>query len=391
VRREDKEGAREAIARRSEAVWEEAVRRSRSSAGDRLASLKDLALPVLQSALAAAIAWVFAQEVVGHQSPFFAPVSAVVAIGTTLGQRTRRSIELVVGVSVGIAVADLLIAGIGTGTWQLALCVVLATVAAILVGGGELLRVQAAVSAVLVATLQPPTDGIDFTRSIDALVGGVAALLVAGILPAKPLARVRRAARRAIPELAATIDDVATALRDQDERAAERALERARALDDMTSSLRDEVQTGYEMVRITPPRRTAKESLVTYGEAASQLDLAVRNVRVMARGLVRAFDLDDDVPTELADALDDLSAAVTGLGAALEDEDRVEDARAAAVRAAGRATQVLEQTGNLSVSHLVGQVRSTAADMLRGLGLSREEAREAVREAGDLLASAQAE
>src|SRR4051812_26421745 len=363
------------------------MRRSRSSAGDRLASLKDLALPVLQSGLAVVIAWVFAVEVVGHDAPFFAPVSAVVVIGTTLGQRGRRSIELVVGVSVGIAVADLLVAGIGTGTWQLALCVALATVAAILVGGGELLRVQAAVSAVLVATLQPPTAGIDFTRSIDALVGGLAALLVGTILPAKPLTRVRRAARRAIPELAATIDDIAAALRADDRDAADAALERARAIDEMTSAFREQVQTGYEMVRIAPPRRAARESLVTYGEAASQLDLAVRNVRVMARGVVRALELEDHVPPQLAGALDDLSAAVLGLGAALEDEGRVEDARAAAVRAAGRATLVLEDTGNLSVSVLVGQIRSTAADMLRGLGLTREEAQTAVREAGDLLSA----
>ena len=362
------------------------MRRSRSSAGDRLTSLKDLALPVVQSALAAAIAWLFALEVVGHEAPFFAPVSAVVAIGATLGQRGRRSIELVIGVSVGIAVADLLIAGIGTGAWQLALVVTLATIAAILVGGGELLRVQAAVSAVLVATLQPPTDGIDFTRSIDALVGGSAALLVAWLLPAKPLARVQRAAERAIPELAATIDDIASAVRSRDKSDADAALDRARGLDEMTSSLGEEVQVGFEMSRMSPRRRSSREPLITYSEAASQLDLAVRNVRVMARGLTRALNLDEQVPEELADALDDLSTAVRCLGDALEEKDSAADeARAAAVRAAGRATLVLEDTGNLSVSVLVGQVRSTAADLLRGLGLDRESAQGVVREAAESL------
>src|SRR4051794_35138266 len=314
-------------------VWEEALRRSRSSAGDRLTNLKDLALPVLQSALAAAIAWVFAREVVGHQAPFFAPVSAVVAIGTTLGRRGRRSIELVVGVSVGIAVADLLVSQIGTGTWQLALVVALATVAAILVGGGELLRIQAAVSAVLVATLQPPTDGVDFTRSIDALVGGSAALLVAWILPAQPLARVKRAAKRAIPELAATIDDIASAIRSREPGDADAALERARGLDAMTSALGEQVQVGFEMSRLSHRRRSSQEPLITYSEAAAQLDLAVRNVRVMARGLTRAINLGDPVPDALADALDDLSESVRGLGLAMADEEgAADDARAAAVR-----------------------------------------------------------
>ena len=50
--------------------------------------------------------------------------------------------------------ADLLVIAIGTGAWQLAVVVGLAMVAAVLVGGGVLLVNQAAVSAVLVVTLQ---------------------------------------------------------------------------------------------------------------------------------------------------------------------------------------------------------------------------------------------
>jgi hypothetical protein len=42
---------------------------------------------------------------------------------------------------------------------------------------------------------------------------------------------------------------------------------------------------------------------------------------------------------------------------------------------------VLESTGNLSVSVIVGQVRSTAVDLLRGSGMSYDEASDAVRSA----------
>ena len=55
--------------------------------------------------------------------------------------------------------------------------------------------------------------------------------------------------------------------------------------------------------------------------------------------------------------------------------------RAPALRAAARATLVLEATGNLSVTVVVGQVRSTAVDLLRGSGLTYEQAAEQVREA----------
>ena len=49
--------------------------------------------------------------------------------------------------------------------------------------------------------------------------------------------------------------------------------------------------------------------------------------------------------------------------------------------AAAEATKVLEATGNLSVSVIVGQIRSTAADLLAATGMSHEGASGAIREA----------
>ena len=40
---------------------------------------------------------------------------------------------------------------------------------------------------------------------------------------------------------------------------------------------------------------------------------------------------------------------------------------------------MLERTGNMSVTVIVGQIRSTAVDLLRGSGMSYDEAAEAVR------------
>ena len=122
--------------------------------------------------MAASLAWLVATEVVGHSQPFFAPISAVVTLGLTTGQRRRRAIELAIGVSVGIAIADALVAAIGTGTWQVGVVVALAMVAATLVGGGPLLASQAGASAVLVATLLPPGQAGGIDRCVDALIGG---------------------------------------------------------------------------------------------------------------------------------------------------------------------------------------------------------------------------
>jgi hypothetical protein len=43
---------------------------------------------------------------------------------------------------------------------------------------------------------------------------------------------------------------------------------------------------------------------------------------------------------------------------------------------------VLETTGNLSAVHIVGQIRLAAVDLLRGAGLPRDEAQQAVRGGG---------
>jgi hypothetical protein len=118
-----------------------------------------------------------------------------------------------------------------------------------------------------------------------------------------------------------------------------------------------------------------------YSEAAMRIDFAVRNVRVLARGAIRALALDANVPPEVAEALEDLARAVRALAHALETGEDVEAVREPALRAAATATLVLEGTTNLSVSVIVGQIRSTATDLLTGLGLSYEQASGAVREA----------
>ena len=106
----------------------------------------------------------------------------------------------------------------------------------------------------------------------------------------------------------------------------------------------------------------------------------IENVRALARGTTRAINLDDTVPPEAVQAIEELAAGVRALKDYLEGGDP-EPARAAAVRAAGLANAVLETTGNLSAVHIVGQIRLAAVDLLRAAGLPRDEAQEAVRNA----------
>jgi uncharacterized membrane protein YccC len=369
---------------RAAPLIEEAAERSRVSMRTRLERLRLSWRSVLQAGVAAAAAWIVATEVFGHRAPFFAPVSAIITLGLTVTQRGRRAVEVAIGVAVGIAVGDLLVLAIGVGAGQLALVVMLATALAIFLGSGQMLATQAAVSAALVATLQPPTDGVTFTRFLDALAGGTIALLVnALVLPADPVALVRRAARPLLEELAETLDDVAQAVVDRDRRQAEAALVRARGIDELSGRFIDAVIASREMTRFAPPRRRLRGRVEGYADIATQADLAVRNVRVLARGTIRAVRLDENVPPQVAEAVRDLAAAVRALADALEGREGMARVREHALRAAATATLVLEGTGNLSVSVIVGQVRSTATDLLVGTGLDSDKAVDAVGRAVD--------
>ena len=149
---------------------------------------------ILQTTIAAGAAWFLANLL--HSQPFFAPAAAVIAMGVSRGGRTVRAIELVVGVAVGIVVADVIVRWLGANTLVLMLVVGLSMAAALLFGAGQILVNQAAISGILVvATLQPGSSPSP-ARALDALIGGAVALLVGQVLfPRDPVRAMAKAAR----------------------------------------------------------------------------------------------------------------------------------------------------------------------------------------------------
>ena len=377
--------ARRHIPDRAAPLLEETAERGRVSMRTRLGRVRVAWRSILQAGIAAPAAFLVATKLFGHPRPFFAPVAAIITLGLQFSARGRRAVELSVGVALGIAIGDIIISLTGVGAWQLAVVVVGAICIALLVGQSQLLVNQAAVSAALVATLQPPSHGITFARFIDALAGTTVALIVSGVvLPAHPERLVRQAARPVLDELADTLGDIGKALTERDLDRAEAALTRARAIDGLSARFADAISSGRETARFVPGRRRSRPYVETWADAARSIDYAVRNVRVLARGVIRALRLEDNVPADVVVALGDLAAAVRAIDPALDGDERAADTvHTTALRAAARATLVLERTTNLSVSVIVGQIRSTATDLLAGSGMDVDEASDAVRHAAD--------
>ncbi len=371
--------ARERIPPRAELI-EQAAEASRAGIRTRRDRIITTARPILQTSVAAALAWLIATELVGHEQPFFAPISAVVTLGLTVGERRRRAVELVIGVSVGIGIADALVAGIGTGTWQVGVVTGLAMLAATLVGGGPLLATQAGASAALVATLQPP-EGFEFDRALDALVGGITALGVSAVLlPVDPVRLVRDGLGPVLDRLAAVLESIAGALEARDEQQAERALAAVSRLDPLYDYLSAALAAAGDTARISLGRRGALNRLERYVAAVGEVGLAIENVRTLARGSVRAVALDDSTPPEVAASIHELATAARELPAVLEGGDAA-PSREAALRAVQLANRVLTETSNMSAVHIVGQVRLAAVDLLKASGVPRAEAQQAVRSA----------
>lgn len=355
---------------------------------DRLERVRASLLVAVQAGVAAGIAWWIAHDLIGHPSPFFAPVSAVIVLGVSVGQRLRRAIELVIGVALGIFVGDILIYFIGTGGWQIAVGVVLAILTAVFVGGSATLIGQCASSAVLVATLAPPSKGIYYTRFVDALVGGaVGVLVMALLLPVNPLTTVQKAVGPTLDLLATELSGTADALAVGDAVAAREVLARVRGSDAALTRFREALGIAGETASLAPVRWRSRAPLAQYVDAAVHIDRAVRNARVLVRRSVSMLEDAETAPLDLLTSLRTMAGTVDILRRELAAGAEPRRTRQAALSAVGYAGDAYRSGLGFSGDVVVAQIRSIATDLLRATGLDERTAIRAVRRSVGRLAA----
>jgi uncharacterized membrane protein YgaE (UPF0421/DUF939 family) len=162
---------------------------------------------ILQTALAAGMAWYLTRDALGHTAPFFAPIAASVCMWATNVVRAQRAIEMVVGVGLGIGLGSGVHILLGDGPVAMAVVVLVALSMALVIGRGFLLQRpmfvnQTVISAILVLAF--PHGGIGTERLFDALIGGSIAVVFSIVLfPKNPPAVLRESVDAAIGELAA--------------------------------------------------------------------------------------------------------------------------------------------------------------------------------------------
>ena len=293
--------------------WRSYLLRAASAAWGRV---RTQTWPILQSTGAATAAWAIAAHLIDHHEPFFAPVAAVVALNTSRGERGLNAVRLLLGVIVGIVVGSLALR-VGGGYGTLAMATFTAMLIALALGGQRLVIAQAAVGAILTVTIGQ--DDVGLGRLIDALIGaGVALLISQVLLPAEPIALLRRAEATTLEEIGSGLELTADALDRGDENLAERAIDRLRDVRDQLADLARTRTSSRRAMWGSPLWWGRGAPVLRESENAGHLDLLGGSALMLAR---TAEETSPHHRAAMAPLVRELAAALTDLASAPGERD----------------------------------------------------------------------
>ena len=329
-------------------------------------------------------AYIIAEQLLGHEAPVFAAVAALIALGFSKEPRLRKVIEVAVGCTLGILVADMLVHAFGPGILTAVVVVFLSVMLARFLNPGPVLAMQMGLQSLLVVMLPAPDDSVlgPLTRSVDAVIGGSTALLITLLTPQDPRGEPIRAMRQVSTELTRSLRETAAGLRTSDSREMWHALIRSRGIQSKIDEVNQELSSTKELVLYSPAHRRHRHYVRRLEKVADKLDLAVRSLRVLTRRAISAIDeaaLSDAgtetlarVTENLADAAVQLSRAVKETGPGFQRNMATAQDSFAAVARELHPQQL--QIEGLQGEALVLLARTMVIDLLEATGLDHEEA-----------------
>lgn len=357
---------------------ERTARRGTASLRRRFRRLRFRSFMIAQCAVTAGLAFVVANRALGHETPIFAPVAAIVCLGFSFGQRFSRAIEMAVGVALGVLMGDVFVTLFGSGPVQLVVVAGLAMAVATLVGARNLMIIQAGVQSSIVVTLLPAADQ-GLSRWLDAVVGCVLALVVTTIAPSSPLIRPRLLVAEALTHVAGTLAAARTALETSDAEMADEALDRARRSDERLSAIDEANQEGMAVVRYSPLVRHRRGEVQDIAALYEPLDRLMRNLRVLTRRTAVAAYHDERPPQEYLELMDELVDVLGYMSAEMYERRLPTAAQKRLVRLAHHTARTDLQT-SLSNIVVLAQLRSMTVDLLQLCGLTYADARDLIPE-----------
>ena len=342
-----------------------------------LKRMRESAMPIVQLTVAATASTGFAHYVLGHPAPLLAGTVVVSSLGLARDARPRNVLDTLIGMLVGVLIAEGALAAFGQGVWQTALTVLVVLFVGRFLVPRSAFATVAAVQSIIVMVL-PTTVSSPMSRLLDALVAGVTALLVTVLIPrtlSRETARDARAVFAAIDDATAT---VAQGLRSGNRVRGERGLEKARAIDPLGDVWRGQLESAAAVARISPWLARRRAEVERHRRIQQAMDLTVRNLRVVARRSAYASG-DGRARPEMAELVTTARRAIALIGQSLDDIS-IEPAAREAVASLARSLDPLAvfPEGPLADQNLVSTMRPLAVDLFVATGLSGDDARAAL-------------
>jgi uncharacterized membrane protein YgaE (UPF0421/DUF939 family) len=247
-----------------------------------LTRLRDSAVPIVQIVVAVLGAYSIAHFGLGHEIPLLTATVTISSLGFARDARPSRVLESATGMLVGIVVAEGILLLAGQGVWQIALGLGGTLVAARLLSPSNVFAVAAGVQSILVLLLPAPPGG-PFVRVLDGLIGGIVALLVTVLIPRDPRRLARRDAKKLFVVFLDSLTSIEVALKSADEPAAARALDNLRVSQPIVDSWATSLDTATNIARLSPFVHRYSDELSAQYQMLRGMDLATRNLRVIAR------------------------------------------------------------------------------------------------------------
>lgn len=330
--------------------------------------------PIVQITIAATLSYLFARFVLGHLHPLFSVTVVITALGFSRDARPRRIIDTALGMVLGIAASEVLQTLLGEGVWQLALILFVCLVVARFVTGSNAFTLAAGIQAMLVYISEVPPGG-PFVRTVDAVIGGVVALLATAVIPRDPRGLAAKDAQKLFEVFLDTLSALRFALAKVDHKIADAALNQVRRTQPLVDNWRLSLDSAIAISKVSPFLRKYRAELTGNLRLLRSMDLATRNLRVVVRRV--DFLIRDGQPRDyLAKLVQEIYEASRLLADGYEDQIKLAEAQQALL-------DVMHQldpkrfgiADNLTEASVLLLLRPLLVDLLCASGMNDDDAR----------------
>jgi uncharacterized membrane protein YgaE (UPF0421/DUF939 family) len=336
--------------------------------------LRDSAIPIIQIVVAVTGAYSIAHFGFGHGVPLLTAVVTISSLGFARDARPSRVLETATGMLVGIIVSEGILLLVGSGVWQMGVALAGTMLAARLLSPNPGFAAAAGVQSILVLVLTAPPGG-PFVRVLDGLIGGVVALIVTILIPRDPRRLARRDAKKLFTIFLGALASIEAALKTADEPAVARVVDELRVTQPVIDSWAISLETAKNITRLSPFVHRHAGELETQTQMMRGMDLATRNLRVIARRIDHLVRDGVERPA-LAELFSRIATTVELISQSIERPVLAETAQAGL---AGIASHLDPQTivgeAKFVDSTLVLMLRPLVVDLLTVAGIDDAKAR----------------